>query len=381
MPRARTQRGPRKTVWKLEPHTKAKHELVRRYLGGWFPILGKYSGRVVFLDGFAGPGIYDNGDRGSPIVALDTLLGHPHFERLKCEFVFLFFEPESDRAESLRRELDSFVSRRNAPLPKNVKFDVRQVTFVDGANEIVSTLKEQKKRLAPTFAFIDPFGFSGVPIELIAELLTFDKCEVFFNLMFDHINRFANAGNVNHHLEEIFGTNEYTAAGALPAGSSRRDFLHELYKRQLREAAGFQYVQQFQMFNTQGHNIYSLFFGTRHIAGLRVMKDAMWKVDPGGGSQFSDRLAGQSVLFEEKPNVSPLRHVMVEEFAGQTVPVEFIEEFVLVSTPYAATHYNRLVLAPLEREGLIEVVSSTRKKRCTFPAQTVIRFKGNPEVS
>ena len=26
-------------IWQLEPHTKAKHELLRYYLGAWFPIL------------------------------------------------------------------------------------------------------------------------------------------------------------------------------------------------------------------------------------------------------------------------------------------------------------------------------------------------------
>jgi len=31
--------APREPIWPLEPHTKAKHELLRHYLGAWFPIL------------------------------------------------------------------------------------------------------------------------------------------------------------------------------------------------------------------------------------------------------------------------------------------------------------------------------------------------------
>ena len=27
------------TVWQIEEHTKAKHEILRRYLSAWFPIL------------------------------------------------------------------------------------------------------------------------------------------------------------------------------------------------------------------------------------------------------------------------------------------------------------------------------------------------------
>ena len=46
-------------IWQIEDHTKAKHALLRRYLGGWFPVLTAqgYNRRVIYLDGFAGPGI------------------------------------------------------------------------------------------------------------------------------------------------------------------------------------------------------------------------------------------------------------------------------------------------------------------------------------
>ena len=62
---------PKTTVWPLEPHTKAKHEILRRYLGAWFPILtsGGWNRRVIFLDGFAGPGRYSACEPGSPIIA------------------------------------------------------------------------------------------------------------------------------------------------------------------------------------------------------------------------------------------------------------------------------------------------------------------------
>lgn len=34
---------PKETIWEIEPHTQAKHEILRRYLSAWFPILGKYN--------------------------------------------------------------------------------------------------------------------------------------------------------------------------------------------------------------------------------------------------------------------------------------------------------------------------------------------------
>lgn len=368
-----TSRGPKSTEWAREPHTKAKHDLMQKYLGGWFPILGKWNGRIVFFDGFAGPGIYAAGEMGSPLIAIETLLDHALFPRFTAtEFLFLFCEPEPDRAAALRARLEEFATGRGG-LPKNVMYDVAQATFVEAAEDLTNEIEEQKKRLAPTFAFIDPFGFSGVPLDLIARLLNFDKCEVFFNFMYNFVNRFATAGNVDPHLEAIFGTDEYLRAGDYGTADDRREFLLELYKRQLREVAGFPYVLRFDMYNQKGHNTYSMFYGTRSLSGLKLMKSAMWSVDPVSGRRFSDREVG-GLPFEPSVDLAPLRAALLEGFRGRTATVEEIEAFTLVETDYSASHYNRGVLAPLEREKIITVVSSARKKSYTFPPGTVIRF-------
>jgi three-Cys-motif partner protein len=67
---------PKETVWPLEPHSFGKHIVLRRYLKAWLPILGTTQGRIVFIDGFAGPGEYTGGEQGSPIIALEALGAH-----------------------------------------------------------------------------------------------------------------------------------------------------------------------------------------------------------------------------------------------------------------------------------------------------------------
>jgi len=47
---------PKETLWDIDPHTTAKHEILQRYMKAWFPILGSYHHRIVYIDGFAGPG-------------------------------------------------------------------------------------------------------------------------------------------------------------------------------------------------------------------------------------------------------------------------------------------------------------------------------------
>jgi len=66
----------------------AKHAILRRYLDAWFPILTQQASslarkfknasnrEVLFIDGFAGPGEYANGEEGSPVIALKAALDH-----------------------------------------------------------------------------------------------------------------------------------------------------------------------------------------------------------------------------------------------------------------------------------------------------------------
>ena len=107
---------PTSTLWKREPHTAAKHEILKGYLDAWYPILGSSRGRVVFLDGFAGPGVYSEGEPGSPIVALASLIEHNHLPRLKnCEFVFVFNEMDPERCTSLNESVATFQASHALP--------------------------------------------------------------------------------------------------------------------------------------------------------------------------------------------------------------------------------------------------------------------------
>lgn len=366
---------PKTTVWEIEPHTKAKHDILRRYLGAWFPKVSSRESKLVYIDGFAGPGTYTTGEPGSPLVALDTLMEHRHFDAMsaRTSFVFGFVEEDPRRVASLTAAIADYFKSKGGQ-PDNVTYEVAQGTFEDRANDILASISPGK-RLAPTLAFIDPFGFGGVRMDTIRRLTDFPKCEVLTSFMYNSLKRWTNHPEdwVHDHLRGLFNTDDYRAAKGL-TGTARRQFLHDLYKAQLKDAGDFKYALDFEMENLRGQNVYSLIYVTRHIAGLKAMKDAMWKVDPSGSFRFSDRHAGTTSLFDGKPDVRPLRAALLEGLAGQEVSVGRVEEFVLEETIYGASHYNRLVLAPLEREGVIEVVRSTRKIRFTFPAGTVMRF-------
>ena len=183
-------------------------------------------------------------------------------------------------------------------------------TFAEGAEEILQSLEDADKSLAPTFAMVDPFGFKGVPLELIARLLSYDTCEVLFTFIFDAgINRFLTHDEVGYQIEELFGTEACRDAAELE-GRDRRAFLHDLYRRQLYDRAGFEYVHSFEMLNQRNRTAYWLFYGTRSLKGLKLMKEAMWQVDPLGGQRFSDRDGAR------RPGVVPTKSQTLQFCAG-----------------------------------------------------------------
>lgn len=371
---------PDDAIWTIEQHARAKHELLRRYLGAWFPILASsgWNRRVLFLDGFAGPGIYEGGEPGSPLIALTTLVDHAHFQRLSStEFVFLFVEADPARYASLETEIAAFWSRRAGGQPSNVRVQLYNDEFASVATEFVTFTREQKKQLAPTLAFIDPFGWSGVPLQLIADLLSFDKCEVLFNFMFDSVNRFVadERPGVARHFAELFGSaeSEHQDAASL-TGDERKYFLRDLYMRQLHDVAGFRHVRSFELMDIErGRTAYFLMFGTRHHKGLEVMKAAMWALDPIAGARFTGFAGAQQMLFESDADVGPLRAALLARFAGQAVLIEAIERFVIEETDFKTTQYKKAVLKELETEGII-ACESARQRRLTYPAGTVLRF-------
>src|SRR6201995_236991 len=99
---------PKDTRWEGKGRTEAKHRVLTEYLGAWIPIWGqqRWVHDLVLIDGFAGPGRYDAGEPGSPLLMLDAFEEHRDRDRLNDVTAhFFFIEKDGKRVESLRREI------------------------------------------------------------------------------------------------------------------------------------------------------------------------------------------------------------------------------------------------------------------------------------
>jgi hypothetical protein len=264
--------------------------------------------------------------------------------------------------------------------PPWVTIGIEEGEFADHMTKVLDAIESGGKQLAPTFAFIDPFGFKGLPLALVARIVGHPSCECLVSFMYEDINRFIAHPNavIQAHYDELFGTDEWRTIITITDPEARKDRMVNLYREQLQKLAGLKYVRTFEMVNQGNRTEYFLFYGTNSKRGLSKMKEAMWRADRGAGQVFSDRsVSDQGVLFEPEADTTPLRMQLQGRFRGKgMVPIEEVSDFVLEVTAYSELiHLKRRTLVPMESEGLLEVQHPMQtRRRGTFPDHTEIRF-------
>jgi hypothetical protein len=214
----------------------------------------------------------------------------------------------------------------------------------------------------PTFVFIDPFGFK-IPFSYVEKVLRAQSCEVLITFMFEEINRFLSQGQQPDNFDDLFGGSDWRRGIDIKIPRERVKFLHDLYQRQLTQAAGANFVRSFAMRNERNTMDYFLFFATNNELGLKKIKEAMWRVDESGTYTFSDATdPNQSVLFSAEPDRELLKRLILFRFGGtQTTPSK-IERFVVHETPFRETHYKK-VLQSLEASGEITPITPLAERR------------------
>src|ERR1041385_8112742 len=134
-----------KDLWPAAPHTLAKIEIVQRYLYLWFSIMGRSNRPLVYIDGFAGPGRYENSDQSSPTAALKAAraaIANGGDAMQTERFVFRFIE--KDFADDLR----NVIAGTEWPKPFDVKVEER--TFQEYMEAALAKVRASRKALPPT---------------------------------------------------------------------------------------------------------------------------------------------------------------------------------------------------------------------------------------
>ncbi|MBN1122445.1 MAG: three-Cys-motif partner protein TcmP [Anaerolineae bacterium] len=344
----------------------AKHAMLGNYLDGWYPILSKVSGGILYVDCHAGRGRHETGDEGSPILALNRLLAHKSRKQIlehSCPY-FVFFEKEKSNFDALQAELQKLGD------PPGIQIRPFQEDFQLKLEDVIEEISAECAGSISIFAFIDPFGFT-LSMSFLNRLLSQHRSELLINLMYTGIDKEIHntlsqpSPTKIELLDNLFGSDGWRqmTKEIYPEPQKRAEETILLFSRQL-EA---QYVTQMYM---RSHNKlkYALLHATNHKRGRELMIDTLWKVTPDGSfTAVEKNRPEQLVLITPEPNFEPLKEALWKEYAGREALAKDIFDWRL-QTLYRKTHLRK-ILKEYHDHQIIEFVGTTALKD-----STLIRF-------
>ncbi|MFL5846350.1 MAG: three-Cys-motif partner protein TcmP [Solirubrobacteraceae bacterium] len=346
-------------LWVREDHTKAKHELLLAFFNKWVSIHSEHftvrrGGLVRVYDGFAGPGVYEGGEAGSPRIMLEALLSNPNLLARWTEvtYEFSFVEQDPRRAKRLTEELEA--------LEAAARSDGRwtdRVTWSVTCGRYEEHVPQPVQGLSALFLFLDPFGYSHAPMTLTTELVQQPKSDTLIFLPLSFVNRFAGREGQETALDRFFGTSRWRE---VPDGPGRPAALLDLFQEQLAEA-GLGWTGRFRLKPPEAGNEYFIVGASGHPSGYESIKEGFWAVDAVHGEGFvSSRPApeGQQALDIEfadpKPDTGELLLGLKTLFGDAPFTVEEALEYTQ-TTKYLKTHLKRMTLTPAAKRGDLEV--------------------------
>ena len=271
----------------LLEHSEAKLKLYDTYLAKYLNILARtpYVEKIFLFDLLCGEGIYEKGEKGSPIMALETIRDHFYSNNRSCPNITVWFNDigYSEIEDGVLKidRVEKFGEKIYRPQNVNVKFyqEDYQELYPKAVQLVNSTYK------AKGLFFIDPYGYKAIKPEDIRNMLEGNNTEVLLWLPASFMYRFANTVTrsdfkggepLKEFIIALFGKNP-------PLFKSVYDFIEQItgrFRAYLRELEIF--VDSFTL-ERGGGNVYCLFFFTSHIKGYETMLATKWDMDENRG--------------------------------------------------------------------------------------------------
>lgn len=257
---------------KFEQNTLHKLWLYEQYLLDALPVFLKHPSvkEINLFDFFAGPGYSEEGDTGSPAIAVHTFLQTLAGIDKGDKRLHLFFN-EKDKGK-----FEKLLEYCNGVKSANPVLDIH--VFNEDFQELYPRLLPiMESRACANLVFIDQYGLSYVSKEVFQSLASLRFTDFMFFLASASANRFKEDKALWSHLppltdEEKAGINNKNVHRVLASS----------YKRWIPQGAEC-YLANFS-FQRQS-NVYGLVFGSGHPLGLDKFLHKAWKLAAEYGGQ------------------------------------------------------------------------------------------------
>jgi len=355
-----------------------KSEIVRKYFWAWskviIPFAKKSSGKIAYIDLFAGPGIYGDGSKSTPILILERAIQESDLRNM---LVALFNDANPEHAASLKRAIDSIPeieSLKFQPLVYNDEVDI-------GFEKVFSN-----KNLVPTLLFLDPWGYKGLSIDLIGSVLKNWGCDCILFFNYNRIQVSLANPKVIEHMDALFGKERAerlrTQLETVPA-EEKEPTIIEAVTEALHDA-GATYVLPFCFKDSHRHcTSHHLILATKHPRGYQIMKDIMAResssdVQGVPSFEYNPATIRQTILYEYSRPIEDLENLLLAEFAGKTLSMNEVFEQHNVGRRFIRPNYKEALIT-LEHEGKIIVNPPANQRRQrkgipTFADDVIVTF-------
>ena len=253
--------------------TYLKHLVLKHYLESWAQKLGSVAKKrqvaLWYVDCFAGPwkSHVENNEDTSPFIALKVLNDAAKAWRERSLAVqprALFVEQDPKAFSALEQVIE----------------ENRGIVSVEAiSGEFGASIPKIQSRLGEdaAFFFVDPTGWKGAGMELIASLVQHLRRDVLINVMVHHISRFKDSTRlefIGDQMQEFFGLSE----PELPELPTEADMM-EFYREQLKQRSGLPYVAHLRIPDpTAKRTYFRLVIGGHHEKVLELFRNIEKKV-------------------------------------------------------------------------------------------------------
>jgi len=340
----------------LLDHSKAKVKLLEEYIKRYLNIISndKYTEIIHIHDLFCGQGLYENGEHGSPLVALKQIR-QVYFEiinkrtpkqpKINCHFNDIEFS----KIEILKNSINC--SSLHYPNIGEVNLTTNDYKVeVEKLKEKFANFKHEK-----AFVFIDPYGYKELVANDIKDLLgSHKKSEILVWLPIQFMYRFAGEGTpptLKNFMSDLRVEKE--------AQKSKNVWEFILILKN-----GFQnflgnnfFVDHFSL-KKEENAVFCLFFFTSHIRGFEKMLESKWEIDTEEGRGWKYTGNSPGLFFDQKTNELEM---LLKEYIREGRRYNYdVYEFTL-RKGYLPKHATE-ILSNLQKNKILDVFLANGEK-------------------
>lgn len=374
-------------------HSLVKARIVSKCFFAWAKVMVANKQRypslaattINYIDLYAGRGRYQDGSLSTPLLILADAASDP---KMASILVSHFNDKDEKNCTSLSdaiQNLDGIENLTYHPKVYNGEVD----TSIQKAFEAIN--------MAPTFFFLDPWGYKGLSLTLIKSLVKHWGTDGVFFFSYNSIRRGLSIKSVEQHMFALFGQERVQklrqAFQGLDAKECEKLICTELDSALKAEGAKYTLFFRFKH-PTRNRTSHYLIFVTKDFLGYSIMKDIMAKeglsLDDIPLFYYDSDAHGcqeqhQTLMFDEDP-LATLETQLLTTFTKCSLVLKqiysqhtqahqmlfHIRDKHIIGSPFLERHYKRALL-DLEAKGLISF-SRQPKKKGTLAPDILITF-------